>query len=551
MQLLPIIIVVSLLAFFIALTLVIFAWRAFNAAERRTRRRAARYKNGPVRQLTLQNGRAIPLPHEIYNLGKDGMNSADLSTIRTGESDKSREKPRRLPFTLTPLDPKPKLFGPRDSSPPSDLEAQTSVDPDKFEENLKTLQILNARLLADPQNRVIPKRAEQRRKWPGTEQKVVSSRKITESLQKAYDVPGFSSRQMSQVSDYPVSPKSKPVPRHLRRPDRTSSSLEPARQRASKARSESIEHRINSISEQLDGLPHSKLRQGSGKGFSLPADFPLEAIQTVPAISVPPPVASAEVRSSKGRIDSFEARNPHSTRTTNTAATTKTRNSRQSSAAHSGNTSKRVSAVPSLPPLKFPSAIKVPPPTPATTTSSLEKPMPTSDPEGATTEAPTKQHPKRSPTKIRFKTNPKSHPRPPDIDIAIANAPQHHKTSTPLLVESSSPPPASPLAATPETEIHRGQSARSTRSFATFASSDLSSTWTFGNAQRVPIFPSIGPRAVGVESTGNHVAPLRPKSKYGRKVKAVGMKALPVLPSPGGRGTPVAVTAAGKGGDVV
>lgn len=509
MQLLPIIIVVSLLAFFLALTLIILAWRAFTAAERRTKRRAARSKNHPGRQLTLRNGKLVPLPHEVYGLGKQEFNSTDLSTVRTVDSDKSREKPRRLPFTLTPLEPKPKLFGPRDSSPPSDLEAQTSIDPNKFEENLKTLQLLNKRLLEDPQNRVMPRRAEQRRKWHGDNRNAVHSKKITESLQKAYNVPSFPSRQVSQISDYPVSPKSRPVPRHLRRSDQASGLSDPAHQRISKARSESIQHRINSIGESLDMPPPTKLRQDSGKSFSLPADFPIDAIHVVPAVRVPPPIAAVEVRSSKGRIDSFDARKPASTISTHT---TKTRNSRTSSAAHSASNSKRASTVPSIPPLRLPTAIKVPPPTPATTTSSLEK--------AEMTDIPKPLRP--GPTKIISKSATKSearHPRPPDIDVAIANAP--HKTSSPLL--ESQP-------ATPETQIHIGQSARSTRSFATFASSDLSSTWTLGNAQRMPIFPSVTPKAIGVEETGNTIAPLRPKSKYGRQVKATGMKALPVLP---------------------
>ncbi|KAL8932890.1 MAG: hypothetical protein Q9216_006624 [Gyalolechia sp. 2 TL-2023] len=509
MQLLPIIIVVSLLAFFIGLTLIILVWRACTAAERRTKRKTARSKRNPGRQLTLQNGKLVPLPHDLYGLGKQEMNSADLSTVKTGESDKSRDKPLQLPFTLNPLDPKAKLFGPRDSSPPSDLEAQTSIDPNKFEENLKTLQLLNKRLLEDPQNRVMPRRAEQRRKWHGDNRNAVHSRKITESLQKAYNVPSFPSRQVSQVSDYPVSPKSKPLPKHLRRPDRTPGLSDPAHRRASKARSESIQHRINSIGEQLDALPHGDLRQGSGKGFSLPADFPTDAIQTVPAVKVPPPVAALEVRSSKGRIGSFDARNPISTFSVHT---TKSQNSRASSAAHSTTNSKRASTVPSIPPLKHPIAIKVPPPTPATATSNLEK--------AEMTDVPKPLRP--SPTKVKFKSRIKPearHPRPPDIDVAIANA--RHKTSSPLL--ESHP-------ASPETQIHVGQSARSTRSITTFASSDLSSTWTLGNAQRVPILPSVVPKAVGVEETGNHVTPLRPKSKYGRKVKATGMKALPVLP---------------------
>ncbi|KAI4086189.1 MAG: hypothetical protein LQ348_005790 [Seirophora lacunosa] len=516
MQLLPIIIVVSLLAFFIALTLVIFLWRAFTKAERRKRRREARVVGGPVRHLTLRNGKVIPLPHQLYGLGKDELHSADLSTLRTGESEKYREKPRRNPFALTPLEKKPKLFGPRDSSPPSDLEAQTSVDPNKFEENLKTLQILNKRLLEDPQNQVIPRRAESKRKWPGHNQNAVSSKRITESLQKAYNVPSFPNRQLSQTSEVPLSPKSKPLPRHLRRPDRISGLVDPAHRRASKARSDSIQRRIDSISQQLDELPRTRGRQDSGKSFSLPADFPYAEVQSAPSVKVPPPVAAVDTRSSKVRVDSCDTQNPTVTFSTHT---TRTKNSRTTSAAHSGTTSKRASTVPSIPPLRLPTAIKVPPPTPATTTSTPEVPKPEEPAQPADIPKPLKT----SPSKIRFGPDPKPearHPRPPNIDVAIANAP--HKTSSPLLASARE---------SPEAEPRRGQSARSTRSFATFASSDLSSAWTFGSAQRMPIFPSVAPKAVGVDGTGgNHIAPLRPRSKYGRKVKATGMKALPVLP---------------------
>ncbi|KAL8798283.1 MAG: hypothetical protein Q9182_006795 [Xanthomendoza sp. 2 TL-2023] len=527
MRLLPIIIVVSLLAFFIALTLVIFAWRAFKAAERRTQRRVAQNRQGPVRQLTLHNGKVIPLPHELYGLGKEDINSTDLSTVKTNGSDKSREKPRRGPFTLTPLDPRPKLFGPRDSSPPSDLEAQTHIDPKKFEENLKTLQILNKRLLEEPRNRVMPRRPDTRRKWPGNDSKTASSRKIAESLHKAYNVPPIPGRQSSQVSDYPLSPKSKPVPRHLRRPDQTASLTDPQQQRISKTRSEHVQPRKSQTSQQPDDLSRGKGRQDSGKSFSLPPDFTTDAIQSFQAIKVPPPVASVEIRASKGRIDSFEGRNPVSFFSANS---TKSRNSRTSSAAHSGATSKRASTVPSIPPLRLPSttiapppAVKAPPPTPATTISSLEKEK------SHAVDVPNPLKP--SPTKIRFDVNTKpesTKPRPPDIDVEAANA--KRRTSF-LLDKDDKTPHVSPL--TPEAEEARQrQSARSTRSFATFASSDLSSAWTFGKAQPMPIFPSVAPRAVGVES-GSHTAitPLRPKSKYGRKVKATGMKALPVLPN--------------------
>ncbi|KAL8997771.1 MAG: hypothetical protein Q9169_003020 [Polycauliona sp. 2 TL-2023] len=529
MELYPIIIVVSLLAFFVALTLVILVWRAYSKSDRRARRHVAQQKQGPVRQLTLRNGKATILPHDMYGLGKDDLNSAELSTIRTNGSEKSREKPRRGPFTLTPIDPNPKLFGHRDSSPPSDLEAQTHVDPKKFEENLKTLQMLNNRLLEEPQNRVIPQRSRSRRKWPGHNSNTASSRKIAESLHKAYNVSSYPPRQLSQTSDYPLSPKSKPIPKHLRRSDPTGTSMDPQQRRVSKTRSENIQPPKIRTSQQSEELPRGKARQDSGKSFSLPPDFLPQAVK------VPPPIAPVETRSSKERVDSFERHDPVSFFST---TSTKTRNSRASSTGQSGTTSKRASTVPSIPPLRLPStviapspalkvpALKVPPPTPATTTSSLEK-------EKNSNVVETPKPLKPSPTKIRFEAGTKSEsskPRPPDIDIEAANA----KRRTSVLVNNEDQPDrVSPVSLETE-EAPRGQSARSTRSFATFASSDLSSAWTYGKAQPMPIFPSVTPRAVGLE-TGNTITPLRtplrPKSKYGRKVKASGMKALPVLPT--------------------
>lgn len=67
----------------------------------------------------------------------------------------------------------------------------------------------------------------------------------------------------------------------------------------------------------------------------------------------------------------------------------------------------------------------------------------------------------------------------------------------------------------------------SSSSIATFASSDLSSTWTFGNAQPIAILPGIMSRtpAPSPASTSR-----RPKSKYGRYPKKRREKELPVVP---------------------
>lgn len=67
----------------------------------------------------------------------------------------------------------------------------------------------------------------------------------------------------------------------------------------------------------------------------------------------------------------------------------------------------------------------------------------------------------------------------------------------------------------------------SSSSVATFASSDLSSTWTFGNAQPIAILPGIMSRAPAPSPAPT---PRRPKSKYGRYPKKRKDKELPIVP---------------------
>ena len=71
----------------------------------------------------------------------------------------------------------------------------------------------------------------------------------------------------------------------------------------------------------------------------------------------------------------------------------------------------------------------------------------------------------------------------------------------------------------------RRDSMMSSNSIATFASSDISSTWTFGNALPVAIVPGVMPRAKAPSPSSR-----RPKSKYGRYPKPKEEKELPVLP---------------------
>ena len=60
MELLPIIIVVSLLGFFVTLTTILFTWQYLKARERRRRRPSGGSNHRPTRQLTLRSGQVIP-----------------------------------------------------------------------------------------------------------------------------------------------------------------------------------------------------------------------------------------------------------------------------------------------------------------------------------------------------------------------------------------------------------------------------------------------------------------------------------------------------------
>lgn len=60
MELLPIIIIVSLLGFFIIITLILFTWQYLRTRDRRRRRSSYEARQKPPRKLTLQSGKAVP-----------------------------------------------------------------------------------------------------------------------------------------------------------------------------------------------------------------------------------------------------------------------------------------------------------------------------------------------------------------------------------------------------------------------------------------------------------------------------------------------------------
>ena len=75
-------------------------------------------------------------------------------------------------------------------------------------------------------------------------------------------------------------------------------------------------------------------------------------------------------------------------------------------------------------------------------------------------------------------------------------------------------------------KLQRGVSVMSNRSILTIASSEISSNWTIGNAQVVNIYPSVAPEKD--RATPPYARKLR--SKYGRYPRGRGDKALPGIP---------------------
>lgn len=119
-------------------------------------------------------------------------------------------------------------------------------------------------------------------------------------------------------------------------------------------------------------------------------------------------------------------------------------------------------------------------------------------------------------SQLRPKSNLRSpHTKPHKIDTKVSNI-----RDTSFIDSATSSTTTAP-------NLHRRESMLSSSSLATFASSDLSSTWTFGNAQPIAILPGIMSRA---RASSPAPTSRRPKSKYGRFPKKRKEKELPIAP---------------------
>ena len=102
MELLPIIIIVTLLGFFITLTAVLFAWQYLKAREQRKRRQNSDPQNKPTRHLTLRSGQVIPKSEAAETASTRDPGSFDLPSPKATYTVKCEAEKRKTSNTWPP-----------------------------------------------------------------------------------------------------------------------------------------------------------------------------------------------------------------------------------------------------------------------------------------------------------------------------------------------------------------------------------------------------------------------------------------------------------------
>lgn len=102
MDLLPIVIIVSLLGFFIVLTAVLFTWQYLKAREQRKARQDSESQNRPTRHLTVRSGQVIPKSEAAETASTRDPASFDLPSPRATYTVKCEAEKRRTEDTWPP-----------------------------------------------------------------------------------------------------------------------------------------------------------------------------------------------------------------------------------------------------------------------------------------------------------------------------------------------------------------------------------------------------------------------------------------------------------------
>ena len=102
MELLPIIIIVSLLGFFITLTTVLFSWQYLRAKAQRKRRQDSESQEKPTRHLTVRSGQVIPKSEAAETASTRDPASLDLPSPRATYTVKCEAERRKTSDTWPP-----------------------------------------------------------------------------------------------------------------------------------------------------------------------------------------------------------------------------------------------------------------------------------------------------------------------------------------------------------------------------------------------------------------------------------------------------------------
>ncbi len=457
MRLLPIIIVMSLLAFFVALTISIFVVQYLRTPDRRKQQRPTAGGNEkPTRQLTVRSGKVVPRSEAMQTASTRHLESLDLSSLGSGYSSKVKvtmEKPSRST-------PQTERSEQRRSSAYTDLEAQENALEKKWEENMKAFHVderfMESWKAINSRSNII----ERTRPVPESQLPAISGQRIAESLRKGYNGPLTLSGQPVEV---PAAPLPKPAKAYTlsRKTTNDSGIMPPSKVQKGDIAPEHTPSSNRHQKKKSDINPDDHPPKSPRVSFVLPK-----------AIQIPLPVHATSVHSPYARTESPIHNTPVSFFSTSESPA-----------------SSAISQV-------TPSLVNAPPPSPTDMPSSQT--LQPHEVDGT---------PQRTPsTQSRRK-------KPLEIDTNIPNL------SDTSFIDSadSSEKNAS--------DRPRGQSVMSNHSVLTFASSELSSIWTFGNAQPVAIVAGVTPRTLAM-----HPNAMRPKSKFGRRLKSRKEKALPVIP---------------------
>lgn len=174
MRLLPIIIVVSILGFFLIISFTAIGCHCWRTRARRKSLSIASDDQKPPRQLTVRNGKVIPVSEIISTINASQLRSSEFGTVGSGNMLKSKFwKTGLLPSTNAA-----NFFDLRRSSPSSDLEAQSDSS-DTKEASVRIPRQLEEQL-QDRRNSSKSQPTENGKRASA------SSRKITTSLKRAY-----------------------------------------------------------------------------------------------------------------------------------------------------------------------------------------------------------------------------------------------------------------------------------------------------------------------------------------------------------------------------